>query len=86
MAESLGEVIVMCTEDRRTINTKYFKAKQEIFDTAGQLAIKESQALGLPITYVVNNKIIKEYPDGKKDILGRVSPKVKVKDKIIILS
>ncbi len=86
MAESLGEVIVMCTEDRRTINTKYFKAKQEIFDTAGQLAIKESQALGLPITYVVNNKIIKEYPDGKKDILGRVSPKVKVKDKIVILS
>ena len=86
MAESLGEVIVMCTEDRRTINTKYFKAKQEIFDTAGQLAIKESQALGLPITYVVNNEIIKEYPDGKKDVLGRVSPKVKVKDKIIILS
>ena len=75
----------MCSEDRRTINTKYFKAKQEIFDTAGQLAIKESQSLGLPITYVVDNTIIKEYSDGKKDILGSVPPKIKVKNKVIIL-
>lgn len=76
----------MCTEDKRTINTKYFESKQEIFDTAGQLAIKESKSLGLPITYVVNNEIIKEYPDGKKDVLGSVSPKVKVKEKVIILN
>jgi len=49
----------MCTEDKRTINTKYFESKQEIFDTAGQLAIKEAKSLGLPITYVINNEIIK---------------------------
>ncbi|MDA3937881.1 MAG: hypothetical protein PF693_01040 [Spirochaetia bacterium] len=76
----------MCTEDKRVINTKYFESKQEIFDTAGQLAITESKTLGLPITYVVNNEIIKEYPDGKKEFLGVVPPKIKVKEMVISLN
>lgn len=76
----------MCTEDKRTINTKDFESKQEFFDTAGQLAIKESKSLGLPITYIDNDEIIKEYSDGKKEVLGSVSPKVKVKEKVVILN
>jgi hypothetical protein len=52
---------------------------------AGLFAVKEAKDRGLPFTYVENNEIIKEYPDGKIEVLGKIKPKVKLTKKIYTL-
>jgi hypothetical protein len=49
---------------------------------AGLFAIKEAKDRGLPITYVENEEIIKEYADGRKEILGRIEPRVTIKKRV----
>ncbi len=46
----------------------------EVTKSSAAIAIAESKALGLPITYLKNGKIIKEYPDGKIEILENIDP------------
>ncbi|OQY30641.1 MAG: hypothetical protein B6241_15580 [Spirochaetaceae bacterium 4572_59] len=75
----------MCVEDTLIINTKKYKSKQEIFDTAGQLAVEHSKAMGLPITFVRNGNVIKKHSDGREEILGIAPKRVKIHKKVINL-
>ena len=36
---------------------------------AGRAAVEKSKAMGLPITGLRGNKIVKTYPDGREEIL-----------------
>lgn len=65
-------------EDEQIIGTPRYETFQQMCTEAGLFAIKEAKDRGLPITYVENDEIIKEYADGKKEVLGKVKPKVKV--------
>jgi hypothetical protein len=49
---------------------------------AGQFAVLETKAAGLPITYVDGITIIKEYSDGRKEVLGTIKPPVHVARKV----
>ena len=40
-----------------------------VTETSASIAIAESKALGLPITYLKDGKIIREYADGKIEVL-----------------
>jgi signal recognition particle subunit SEC65 len=65
-------------EDEQIIGTPRYETFQQMCREAGLFAIKEARDKGLPITYVENDEIIKEYADGKIGVLGKVKPKVKV--------
>lgn len=65
-------------EDKQIIGTCRYASFQKMCSNAGLLAIKEAKKRGLPITYVENEKIVKEYSDGKIEILGMIKPNVKV--------
>ena len=65
-------------EDEQIIGTPKQEAFQQMCNEAGLFAIKEAKDLGLPITYVENDEIVKEYTDGKIEILGKVKPPVKL--------
>jgi signal recognition particle subunit SEC65 len=65
-------------EDEQIIGTPRYETFQQMCREAGLFAIKEARDKGLPITYVENDEIIKEYADGKIEVLGKVKPKVKV--------
>jgi len=67
------------SEDRLIIGTPRYAYFQQMCSEAGLFAIKEARDKGLPITYVENNEIVKEYADGRKEILGEIKPRVKVK-------
>ncbi|MCF8243606.1 MAG: hypothetical protein K9J37_08885 [Saprospiraceae bacterium] len=54
------------------------KALQDIGAETGRRAIAEAKALGLPVTFVENDQIIKEFPDGRREVLGNVPPSTKV--------
>jgi hypothetical protein len=75
----------MFSEDKLIINTKRYAAYQRMVSEAGAFAIYETKAAGLPVTYVENNQIIKEYADGRKENLGTVKPPVEVKKKVYII-
>lgn len=70
------------SEDRRIINTKNYAACQQMFFEAGEFAVREAKAAGLPITYVEDLNIVKEYSDGRKEILGTIKPPVQLKRKV----
>ena len=70
------------SEDKRIIGTPRYAPFQRMCNEAGLFAIKEAKDRGLPITYVENDEIIKEYADGRIEILGKVKPKVKVTKKV----
>ena len=65
-------------EDEQIIGTPRYEIFQQMCREAGLFAIKEAKDRGLPITYAENDEIIKEYPDGRKEVLGKIKPKVKV--------
>ena len=67
------------SEDKRIIGTPRYARFQQMCSEAGLFAIKEAKDRGLPITYVENDEIIKEYADGTIDVLGRIPPRVKLK-------
>ena len=64
-------------EDEQIIGTPRYETFQQMCAEAGLFAIKEAKDKGLPITYVENDEIIKEYADGKKEVLGKVKSKIK---------
>lgn len=42
---------------------------QDILAEAGRKAIAKSFAKGIPVTYRENGVLIREYPDGKKEVV-----------------
>ena len=56
--------------------------RQRLFSQAGDIAIREAKLAGLPLTGVVGQQIIKEWPDGRKEIIGTCPPDVKVSKRI----
>jgi len=70
------------SEDKRIIGTPRYAYFQRMCSEAGLFAVKEAKDKGLPITYVENEEIVKEYADGRKEILGRIEPNVKVKRRV----
>ena len=70
------------SEDKRIIGTPRYASFQQMCSEAGLFAIKEAKDRGLPVTYVENEDIVKEYADGRKEILGQIKPRIKVKQKV----
>ncbi len=70
------------SEDKRIIGTPRYAYFQRMCSEAGLFAVKEAKDKGLPITYVEKEEIVKEYADGRKEILGRIEPNVKVKKRV----
>ena len=66
-------------EDEQIIGTPRYARFQQMCHEAGLFAIKAAKDRGLPITYVENDEIIKEYADGTKEVLGRIPPRVQCK-------
>jgi len=60
----------------RIINTSRYKECQKLFSEAGKLAFAENKRRSIPNVYVEKDNIIKEYADGRKEILGKVKPDV----------
>jgi hypothetical protein len=52
---------------------------------AGLFAVRDAKERGLPITYVENDQIIKEYSDGRKEILGAVKPRVSIGKSVFVV-
>lgn len=65
-------------EDDQIIETPKHKVFQRMCCEAGLFAVKEAKDKGLPITYVENEEIIKEYADGRKEVLGKIKPEAQV--------
>ena len=66
-------------EDKQIIGTPRYEYFQRMCSNAGLSAIEEAKARGLPLTYVENDEIVKEHADGKKEILGRIKKRIRVK-------
>jgi CHASE2 domain-containing sensor protein len=45
---------------------------QYVAQMAAKAAIAESKALKIPVTYLQGNKIVKKYPDGKVEVIGKI--------------
>jgi len=69
-------------EDQLIIGTPRYEYFQQMCSEAGLFAIKEAKDRGLPITYVENDEIVKEYADGRKEILGKIKPRIPVKKRV----
>jgi hypothetical protein len=65
-------------EDEPIIGTERFEAFQRMCSEAGAFAVYEAKKAGLPITSVQDGSIVREYPDGRKEILGTAPPRVPV--------
>ncbi len=63
-------------DDEPIINTPRYEEYQRLFSEAGRLAFLENKRLGIPNCYVENDQIVKEYSDGRKEIIGSVPPDV----------
>jgi len=63
-------------DDDQIINTPRYEEYQRLFSEAGKLAVAENRRLGIPLSYVEGGHIIKEYPDGRKEILGDAIPDI----------
>ncbi|GMO28109.1 MAG: hypothetical protein Ta2F_03690 [Termitinemataceae bacterium] len=75
----------MFPEDESIKESEHFPEYQRMFSAAGELAILQAKRMGLPITYVDNDEIIKEYADGTKEVLGKSPPWVHVEKTVIKL-
>ncbi|MDR2143684.1 MAG: hypothetical protein LBP29_04880 [Treponema sp.] len=69
-------------EDKLIIGTERYEPFQRMCSMAGAFAVYEAKKAGLPITSAKGGKIVKEYPDGKVEILGDATPWVPVKKRI----
>jgi len=72
-------------EDEQIIGTPRYDAFRQMCNEAGLFAVKEAKDKGLPITYVDNEDIVKEYADGRKEILGKIKPGIKITQREYIL-
>ena len=73
-------------EDEQIIGTPRYPYFQQMCNEAGLFAIKDAQDKGLPLTYAENDEVIKEFADGKKEILGKIAPQVRVTQKVYKLT
>ncbi|WEK36585.1 MAG: hypothetical protein P0Y53_03650 [Candidatus Pseudobacter hemicellulosilyticus] len=55
-----------------------FEIIKELAATAGKSAAAEAKAAGLPRTFVRDNSIILQYPDGKEEIIDSRLPDINV--------
>jgi len=76
---------IKSAEDKRIIGTQRYSNFQKVCSNAGHFAIENARARGLPLTYVEDNKIVLEYSDGKKVIIGKIEPRINVKKRIFKL-
>ena len=76
---------MLYNEDRIITDKVEIEARQSIFSAAGRLAVAEAKRHGLPITYTAKGRIIKEYADGKLEILGTVKPDLRIPARSITL-
>jgi hypothetical protein len=63
-------------DDERIINTPRYEEYQRLFSEAGKLAVAENKRLGIPLSYVENGSVVREYADGRKEILGDAIPDI----------
>jgi len=67
------------SEDEAIIGTPKYAVFQRLASTAGDLAVYEAKKAGLPVTYVdADDRIVTEYADGRKDVIGNAPPWVPV--------
>lgn len=52
-----------------TESSKSHKEKQKLFSQAGMIAVRTAKNNNLPITYAAGNEVIREYPDGRKEVI-----------------
>jgi|GEM_PF-3356882 len=71
-------------DDEPIINTPRYEEYQRLFSEAGRLAFLENQRLGIPNCYVEKDQIVKEYPDGRKEILGPARPDIPYNGPLVI--
>ena len=53
-------------------SSKSRKGKQRLFSQAGMIAVADARNKGLPITYAAGDRVFREYPDGKIEVLGTI--------------
>ena len=53
-------------------SSKSRKGKQRLFSQAGMIAVADARNKGLPITYASGDRVVREYPDGKIEVLGTI--------------
>jgi hypothetical protein len=41
---------------------------------AGRAAVRADRAAGLPVTYQRGSQVVREYPDGRREVLGTIPP------------
>lgn len=58
--------------NRITESSKSRKGKQRLFSQAGAIAVAAARNKGLPITYASENRIVREYPDGRTETIGTI--------------
>jgi hypothetical protein len=71
------------SEDKLLVNSPHLAEFQAMFSRAGELAIRDLRVRNIPITYIEDDKIIKEYSDGTTEFLGNAEPWVYVGKKKI---
>ena len=69
-------------EDAQIIGTPRYEYFQRMCSEAGLFVVKEAKEKGLPITYLDNENIVKEYTDGRKETLGKIKPRVKITQRV----
>ena len=57
---------------RITESSKSQKEKQKLFSQAGMIAVSAARNKGLPITYASGNSIVREYPDGRTEVIATI--------------
>lgn len=53
-------------------DTSHTKFLMKLGKLSAKRSIKETKALGLPITYLENKKVIREHIDGTKEVIGEI--------------
>ncbi|MDR2731657.1 MAG: hypothetical protein LBB36_00385 [Fibromonadaceae bacterium] len=71
-------------DDDLIINTPRYEEYQKLFSEAGRRAFLENKRLGIPNVYVENNQIVKEYSDGRKEVIGSAPPDVVYNGPLVI--
>ncbi|MDR0305362.1 MAG: hypothetical protein LBI42_00845 [Chitinispirillales bacterium] len=61
-------------DDDLIIGTPREAEYQRFFSEAWMLAAAENKRLGIPIVYVKSGNVVKEYADGKTEILAKAVP------------
>lgn len=64
-----SDSVNITTMGKITESSKSHKEKQKLFSQAGMIAVRAARNNNLPITYAAGNEVIREYPDGRKEVL-----------------